>query len=232
MKRLIKISAILSILLLISFSSYAQKRHNHGQCGQYALSLPKQDLSQSEKEVLNNIRQLEKLAHDVNFTLYTKWNIPAFLRKASAAELKTQCVKQLISKYDLQDPVNDNQIGKFSDNNLTGQYNSLVTTGSKSLNDAFIVSSQLQELLIYNLKKDSTKVDNDDIKLVLNNLEKSAEREFAMSVRRLEKFGITYTPKYLSKQDFNQIMANYPKHRPGKRLQRMQRPGQFHYQNN
>ena len=225
MKQLIKITTILSLLLILSFPTFAQKRGH--QCGQYALTLPKQDLSQSEKQVLNNARQIEKLAHDVNFTLYSKWNIPAFLRKSSAAEMKTQCVKQLINKYDLQDPVNDNEIGKYADNNLVKIYNNFVEQGSKTLNDAFIVSAQLQDYLIYNLKQDSTKIDNDDIKLVINNLLNSAQRDLAMTVKRLEKFGITYTPKYISQQEFEQIMSQFPKHKERKRLQRPKMRRQF-----
>ncbi len=218
MKRLMKITTILGILLLFSFASFAQK--NNKQCGQYALTLPKQDLSQTEKQVLSNARQVEKLVHDVHFTLYSKWNIPALLRKSSAAEIKTQCVKQLINKYDLQDPVNDNEIGKFADNNLTKQYNLFVEQGSKSLNDAFTISAQVLEFSLYNLNQDLTKVDNDDIKLVLNNLKNSTEKEFAMTVKRLEKFGITYTPKYISQQEFTRIISQFPKHKQRKQLQR------------
>ncbi len=214
MKTLVKIFAVVTIMFSLGFGAKAQKPATTSGC--YAITMPKQPLSEDEKQLLLEMRQEEKLAHDVYFTLYNKWNLPVFNNIAKAESVHTQRLKELLAKYDIQDPVNDTEIGKFADQKYTDLYNQLVEKGSKSLEDALIVGATIEDLDIYDLNKALEKVDNDDIKLVFNNIKHASYNHMRAFTRQLYRlYDYKYEPQYISQEEFQQIISKQtPKRKP------------------
>ncbi len=215
MKTLVKIFAVVTVLFGFTLKAQAQNQTTTSGC--YALTLPKQPLSADEKQILLEMRQEEKLAHDVYFTLYSKWNVPVFNNIAKAEAVHTQRVKELLAKYDIADPVNDTEIGKFADQKYTDLYNQLVAKGSQSLQDAYIVGATIEDLDIHDLDQALAKTDNDDIKLVFNNIKHASYNHMRAFTRHLDRFfGYQYQPQYISQAEYQDIISAQTK-APGRK---------------
>ncbi len=204
MKHLVKIFALVLFILGFANVSFAQ-RGVGGQC--YAITLPKQDLSEEEKQILLEMRQEEKLAHDVYFTLYSKWNVPVFNNISKSEAVHTQRWKEMLQKYDIDDPVNDTEIGKFADQKYIDLYNKLVEQGSKSLQDAYIVGATIEDMDIYDINQALKKTDNDDIKMILNNTKRGSYNHMRAFTRLLNRFfDYQYEPQYITKAEYRRII--------------------------
>jgi hypothetical protein len=70
-------------------------------------SLPYETLSASEVEGIMQMREEEKLARDVYLELYKTWDLPVFYNIAQSEQTHMDAVKTLIEKYNLKDPITD-----------------------------------------------------------------------------------------------------------------------------
>ncbi|NPA63024.1 MAG: DUF2202 domain-containing protein [Methanococci archaeon] len=173
---------------------------------EYIKSMPKQPLSEQEKEGLIEMREEEKLARDVYLTLYEKWKLPIFKNIAESEETHTTAIKYLLEKYNIPDPVKNDSVGAFSNPKFEELYKKLVEEGDKSVVDALIVGATIEDLDIADLQKWINETDNEDIKFVYENLMKGSRNHMRAFVRMLNRYGANYTPKYISKEEFEQII--------------------------
>jgi len=116
---------IITALTLIDFTAtanvYAGPKNTRG--GNVALST-------TEIESLKFMREEEKMARDVYLTLYDVWNVEIFNNIASAEQQHMDAIKSLLDKYDLDDPIIDNNsIGDFHNPVLQALYTELVERG-------------------------------------------------------------------------------------------------------
>ena len=118
-----KILLILSLTIVISFSLNAQNcghknksnencKGGKGNCTQSIDSI-KYDLSTQEKDGLIYMRLEEKLARDVYLTLGKTYNQKMFVNIPESEQRHMDAVKALLDKYEIPDPVTDNEIGSF-----------------------------------------------------------------------------------------------------------------------
>ena len=169
-------------------------------------ALPKQPISEEEKEGLIEMREEEKLARDVYLTLYNKWKLQIFKNIAESEQTHTDSVKYLLDRYNISDPVKSDEIGKFSNPKFEKLYKELVEKGSKSVVDALTVGATIEDLDIADLEHWISKTDNEDIKLVYENLMKGSRNHMRSFVRMLERYGANYSPQYISKEEYEQII--------------------------
>ena len=162
-------------------------------------ALPKQPISEEEKEGLIEMREEEKLARDVYLTLYNKWKLQIFKNIAESEQTHTDSVKYLLDRYGIPDLVKSDEIGKFSNPKFEQLYKDLVEKGSKSEVDALMVGATIEDLDIADLEHWLNKTDNEDIKFVYENLMKGSRNHLRAFVWNLERLGESYEPKYLSK---------------------------------
>jgi len=170
------------------------------------LTLPKETISQNELKGILLMREEEKLARDVYLTLYEKWKIQIFYNIAQSEQKHMNAVKALIDKYNLEDPIADDKIGVFRNVELQKLYHELVEQGEKSYIDALKVGATIEDLDIYDLTKLLNETDNQDIKLVYENLKLGSENHMRAFVSQLEKHGSSYSPKYTSEDDYLKII--------------------------
>ncbi len=187
------------------------------QCGclignETILSMPLQDISDTEKADLILMREEEKLARDVYEFLYEKWAIPIFKNISLSEQRHTDSVKTLLTKYGIQDPVTSDQRGVFVKNEFQALYNDLIKKGSNSLADALQVGATIEDLDIKDLKKAVMLTDNDDIKLVYNNLTSGSRNHLRAFVTQIKAGNATYTAKYLTQAEVDEIV-NSPRER-------------------
>ena len=169
-------------------------------------SLPVEDLNAAEEEALLYMVEEEKLARDVYITLYGKFNQRIFNNISKAEQQHYDMLDELIEKYNLVNPVKNMGVGEFANADLQKLYYALVDAGSKSETDALLVGVEIEDLDIADILDYLKDVDNEDITIVLNNLEKGSENHLRAFYRNLKNYGVTYSPKYISQQLFDEII--------------------------
>jgi hypothetical protein len=169
-------------------------------------NLPKQPLNSDEQATLPFMREEEKLARDVYTFLYSMWQINIFSNISSAEQAHMDAVLLLLNKYKLPDPAGNNPAGVFTNSTLQTLYNQLTTKGSVSLLDALKVGATIEDLDINDLKTALTKADNQDIRLVYENLVKGSRNHLRSFYSNILSAGGTYTPQYISQAEFDAII--------------------------
>ncbi|MBC8186146.1 DUF2202 domain-containing protein [candidate division KSB1 bacterium] len=171
------------------------------------IQMPKQDVSEHEKAALIYMREEEKLARDVYLTLFEKWNFVIFQNIANSEDRHTNAVKQLLDKYEIEDPVQNDEVGVFTNVELKQLYDNLIAKGETSLLDAFIVGATIEDVDIFDLNERIEVTDNDDIKCVFNNLKQGSEKHMRSFVRQIERNGGTYEAQYISQEELDEILS-------------------------
>ena len=169
-------------------------------------ALPKEDLNGDELASIAYLREEEKLARDVYTTLYNKWGANPFTNIAKSEQTHMDAVLILLNKYSLPDPVGSNIVGVFNNTTLQNLYNQLVATGNISLLDAFKVGATIEDLDIFDLNKALLKIDNQDIKLVFDNLNKGSRNHMRSFYKNILNNGGGYTPKFITQAEFDAII--------------------------
>jgi hypothetical protein len=165
-------------------------------------------LSDEEKESILFMLEEEKLARDVYSALYDKWGLPIFNNIASSEQTHMNDMMLLVERYELSNPVTEDNAGVFSNQDLKKLYTELTAKGLKSLEDALIVGATIEDLDIADLAAQRKASDNDDIAVVYQNLEKGSRNHLRSFTSQLERMGQTYTPQYISKEYFNAIVTS------------------------
>jgi len=230
MKKIIKLGALAAVLFLAGFVALSAegqpeqgrgngsgtKRQGQGQAqgvqgeGLYRLleELPLQELDESEVEGLLLMREEEKLARDVYTVLYEKWNLNVFRNIAGSEETHMDAVGALLERYSIDDPVREDIPGEFSNSALALLYGELVEQGSSSLTEAILAGATIEDLDISDLLDLIASSDNDDIKIVYQNLLKGSRNHLRSFVYQSEKNGGEYTPRYISDQLYAKIIGS------------------------
>lgn len=171
-------------------------------------SLPEQAISSEEQAGLIFMREEEKLARDVYSSLYDKWGVQIFSNIAQSEQTHTEAVRTILTKYNIADPVTDDTIGVFVNGDLQKLYADLTTRGSVSLEEALTVGALIEDLDIADLQKQIALTDNDDIKLVYENLLRGSRNHLRSFVSQLTSRGKTYVPQYITHSEFDSIIAS------------------------
>lgn len=203
------------IIIAIAFSALFQSCqkdniNNHSDFTSQINAYPKEPLSADETKSLLQMREEEKLVHDVYITLYNKWKVNVFTNIASSEQTHTDAVLTLLNRYELKDPVGNHTVGVFMDSTLQTLYNQLVALGSTSLLAAFKVGATIEDLDIYDLNTASLKVDNQDIKFVYANLTKGSRNHMRSFYSQIIGSGGTYSAQFITQSELDAII-NSPK---------------------
>ncbi len=164
------------------------------------------DLSEAETAELVFMREEEKLARDVYTVLYAKWKQGTFNNISKAEQQHMDALLYLINRYDLEDPVKSNEVGAFTNTDLATLYTTLIQQGELSLVDALKVGAAIEEIDILDLYEAIEATDNEDLKIVYNNLLKGSENHLRSFVRVLGRNGVTYSPQYLTQAQYDEIV--------------------------
>ena len=127
-------------------------------------------LTEMEIEHITYIREEEKLARDVYLTLYEKYEVPIFANISESEQRHMDAVKRLIDKHGLEDPVEDDAVGKFTNPVFAELYIKLVAMGEMSYCDALQVGIDIEVLDIEDIEIALDDVEARDVNRVFNNL--------------------------------------------------------------
>lgn len=171
------------------------------------MQLAKEDLSTAEKDGLIFMREEEKLARDVYQTLYEQWNKPVFSNIAQSEQTHTEAIRQLLEKYNIEDPVRDDTVGVFTNPDFAKLYKDLVAQGKQSEEEALKVGALIEDLDIKDLNDRITQTDNADIKAVYENLLRGSRNHLRAFTKQLNNSGVDYESKYISTEELDTITS-------------------------
>ncbi|HQR92121.1 MAG TPA: DUF2202 domain-containing protein [Sediminibacterium sp.] len=215
MKRLSLNLSLYAILIAISILGVAcskndvtgaKNENNSSNLTASILALPKETLSEEETKSILHLREEEKLARDVYYTLNLKYNANVFANIKSSEESHMDTMLQILNKYGIPDPVATNGIGVFKDSGLQNLYNQLVTTGNQSLLDAYKVGATIEDLDLFDLADEISLIDNQDILLVYDNLAKGSRNHMRSFYKNIIAANGNYSPQFISQNTFDSII--------------------------
>ena len=147
--------------------------------------VPPGQLTEEERDGLIHMRLEEKVARDVYIFLGDLYNNQKFLSIKLAEQRHMDAMAKLLTKYNVEDPVTDDTPGVFSDPVFQSLYDGFILQGQISLNEAFLVGKDIEELDIIDLEYQLTFVDNPDIIKVYTNLLAASESHLAAFVKSI-----------------------------------------------
>lgn len=166
------------------------------------------DITDEDAAALAFMREEEKLARDVYLTLYDVWGTAVFNNIASSEQTHMDAILMLMDHYDLADPASSNAVGQFANPDLQALYDQLVAVGSQSLPDALAVGAAIEEIDILDLDEYIEATTNPAILQVYGSLLAGSENHLRAFVPQLEQqSGESYTPQYMSQEQYATIMS-------------------------
>ena len=179
-----------------------------GRCNYVAVNdIPASPLSEAEKQGLIFMREEEKLAHDVYVAMREVWDIPIFNNISRSESAHMEAVLGLLDKYKIADPVRGMKPGEFANAEFTKLHQTLVKQGNNSLVEALKAGAFIEETDIADLRERMIQTDNEDLKMVYDNLLSASYRHLRAYSRNLAFREASYAPQRLSKQDFDEILS-------------------------
>ncbi len=166
-------------------------------CQNLIAAVPVQDLSGSEAADLIYMREEEKLARDVYSRMYEIWGLPIFANIARSEQRHFEALGAMIGRYQLTDPAQGLAAGVFADARLSDLYVSLVGQGQASAAAALRVGATIEDLDIHDLDRAIAGTDNEDLKVIYQNLQKGSRNHLRAFAGQLQALGESYTAQYI-----------------------------------
>ena len=164
------------------------------------------DLSDAEAATLLFMREEEKLARDVYITLFDQWENPVFSNISGSEQRHVDSMKNMIDKYGLVDPVVDDSVGVFQNEELAEVYEQLIQRGSVSLEEALHVGGFIEELDISDLEDAIEESTHADVTRAYENLERGSRNHLRAFVSQIENLGIVYEAQLMPQEEVDEIV--------------------------
>ncbi|MDD2358701.1 MAG: DUF2202 domain-containing protein [Thiovulaceae bacterium] len=166
------------------------------------------DLTTQESADLIKMKEEEKLARDVYSALYKKWNSNVFANITSSEDSHMNAIISLLKYYNIAE-TSVLGVGQFVNPDIQNLYNQLIAKGSTSIADAYATGALIEDLDINDLDNCITKTTNSNLLLVYNNIRSGSYNHLNAFVSQLSYIGLTYTPTYISQDEYNVIIASF-----------------------
>lgn len=170
--------------------------------------IAKTEITAEEKDGILQMREEEKLAHDVYTKLYEKWGVQVFANIARSEQTHTDAVGALLARYAIPDPNADTQSGVYHSAQIQKLYDELVLRGLTSLESAYDVGATIEDLDIYDLETLKKATVKQDILVTYNNLQKGSRNHLRAFVKNITRSGAEYLPKYISPAEYIGIIQS------------------------
>ncbi len=164
-----------------------------------------EELNSDETAMLQFMKEEEKLARDVYYALNDIWNARVFNNISKSEERHIEAVMGLVEYYNLGS-TEVKTPGEYESEEFKALYEQLVKQGSQSIIEAMKVGALIEELDIKDLQEKLEATDNENITLVFNNLLRGSRNHLRAFNRQLVKYGIDYTPQYISQEEYDRII--------------------------
>jgi len=171
---------------------------------------PTTTLTTTETNDLQFMREEEKLARDVYLTMHGLWGDQSavFSSIAASEETHTSTVDYLLEKFDVEDPVVNDTVGVFVNQDLQALYDDLVAQGSRSFIDALYVGALIEEKDMEDILAAIEDTDERAIILAYSNLLDGSKSHLRAFVSVIEQQGIEYQAQILDQEEVDLILGD------------------------
>jgi len=163
------------------------------------------EIADNDLDGLKFMREEEKLARDVYISLFAMYDNQVFNNISNAEQRHMDELLILLDKYDIEDPSLE-EAGKFSNEILQQLYDDLMAKGSISEVDALLVGATIEDVDIRDLDDFISKTENEELIRVYDFLNCGSRQHMRAFISRLNELGITYTPQFISQEQFDSII--------------------------
>lgn len=153
-----------------------------GRQGRNALS---SGLTSADYASLTEMREEEKLAHDVYRTLANQWNEPLFSNIAASEQRHMSALDNLMRRQDAAQVAEDDSVGVFTNPKYAQLYKELTETGGRSLPEAYQVGVKIEEMDIADLERALKETNNATVRRVYSNLLRGSKNHLRAFSSRL-----------------------------------------------
>ena len=204
MKKYLTLLTIAFVVLSHPVSSLASQGGR--QVNQEVSEVSSDELSTTEIEYLAFMREEEKLARDVYLTSFEKWGLPIFENIAASEQSHTDAVANIINQYRLIDPVVDDTVGVFVNQELIELYADLLAFGDDSSMAALKVGALIEEVDMEDIQHAIDATDNQDIVELYNTLMCGSRNHLRAYVGQIEDQGEIYIAQVLTQDEVDAIV--------------------------
>ncbi|AOY88024.1 hypothetical protein BKP64_07490 [Marinobacter salinus] len=168
------------------------------------------ELTTTETDDLQFMREEEKLARDVYLTLDQYWGdqTQVFAQIALSEETHTSTVNYLLDKFDVEDPVVNDTIGVFTNEELQALYDELIAKGKNSLLDGLYVGGLIEEKDMRDILAAINETDERAITLAYSNLLDGSKSHLKAFVAVIEDQGLDYQAQVLEPEEVELILED------------------------
>jgi hypothetical protein len=161
-----------------------------------------QNVTQNDADWMLFIWKEEKAARDLYESLYERTGLTLFLDLVRSEQSHMDQIRSLMERYGMETP--DLERGVFDNQTLQGIYNDLLSISSDD--DALRAAATFEEISISDLERAISETSNKEAIDVYSGLLAGSRKHLRSYVRDLEDRGIEYTPVYLSRSEFDEIV--------------------------
>ena len=165
------------------------------------------ELSNLEKQDLIFLREEEKLARDVYLYAFEKYHEQIFYNISQSEQQHMNSVLYLLNKYNLEDPIIE-ALGVFSNHDLQQLYNQLTAQVDISIIEALKVGATIEDLDIKDIDEFELNTQSLDILNVYSGLKCGSRNHLRSFVLELDLNSISYSPQFISNEEYNEIIES------------------------
>lgn len=164
----------------------------------------------TDKITLARLREEEKLSRDLYQTLNARWDQVVFRHISEAEMTHMQELKSLMDHYNVEDPVlqTKDKRGKFTDEDFQLLYDSLVASGSTSLEQALRACALVEEKGIQDLREARDLTEVKDLSATYTYLIMASEQHLRALTQNLKRLGMVYTPVLMDLEAYDRIVGS------------------------
>lgn len=167
--------------------------------------LPSTALTEAEINMLQFMREEEKLARDVYQYFSDKYGLNVFNNIKSSEQTHTSAVLAIMNQYNVPD-IAATTPGVFNNGELQALYAALIEQGNASVSAALIVGATIEDVDIRDLRVAVTTTAKTDIIDMYKRLECASDNHLRAFTNNLNGYGVTYTPQFISAADYAEIL--------------------------
>lgn len=164
-----------------------------------------QTLTDADKEALLFMLEEEKLARDTYIFLNNKWALNQFANIKNSEQMHMDAVENLLIQYNVEYTILPE--GQFENQTLQNFYNQFIVDGAVSQANALQIGATIEDLDIVDLVDYINATSNTALINVFESLQCGSRNHLRSFVFGIENAGNTYTPQFLSQEDYDAIIA-------------------------
>lgn len=164
-----------------------------------------QTLTEADKDALLFMLEEEKLARDTYIFLNNQWALNQFANIKNSEQMHMDAVENLLIQYNVEYTILPE--GQFENQTLQNFYNQFIVDGAVSQANALQIGATIEDLDIVDLVDYINATSNTALINVFESLQCGSRNHLRSFVFGIENAGNTYTPQFLSQEDYDAIIA-------------------------